>query len=789
MSELETNIYRITNLRDLASTYRTYRVVNLHRDQEEYYQNCQSLTRKLSFMLKSPAAVIDREDEAVLVVKQDSPEPPKDMVVVRAQVQFERMDENIRLDYTTRSPENDAIAIRFLSFLVQSPLYNRPGLWQPGSGKPFFERQPHRQGEQLNLFRGYSVRPILTSSGDIGLCVDVHSKLVYRRSLPTHLDRQAFQRWKGAHVIYHFGLNWYEIALAEFSALNVSQYKFPMNGGSAVLYDYILNACAKPLPPEIANLPKDSSTVMYSDNRDDKRGAAAALCYQVVGNDDHRAQQEFPSLAIPPHIRSQLIQDFVEKHLQRLRFANTELRLDQKPMATTPKLFPVPDLEFGCHTVLSTRGTAGAVQVSLDELGRKRMSLLKDKNVGFYVSTPLDNFYFFMPQSVHETFGPVFLKSLCATVDDLFPQAQAFEPRLVVYPDRGKNFNQLSEAIFETAASDCERGGYAVAMIPEFQRRRPRQEDTSAAFIIQQLRARSDLFASVIHTTVSTQSYAARSGPDGRTTYGPHPRAEGKLSGYMRGVAINKILLLNQKWPFVLATPLHADSVVGIDVKGNMAGFVVTNKLGNTIVPFHKKSQQKEKLMAKQCRDYFYEIINRLAEQSEVLIKNIVVHRDGRLYDTEIKGIDQALQKLKEEQLIDPNAAVTFVEIPKSAPAPLRLFAISIKGNGDRYVDNPQAGNYYLLSESEAFVCTTGRAFGHKGTTKPLHVIKKSGPLTLEQCLQDIFSLSCLAWTRPEDCSRDPITIKLNDRWLGEDGTDIEEEDETDEVAEEEKTK
>lgn len=787
MSELETNIYRITNLRDLASTYRTYRVVNLHRDQEEYYQNCQQLTRKLSFKLRSPAAVIDRNGEAVLVVKQDAPEPPKEIIVVRAQVRFEPLNENIRLDYTTRSQENDQIAIRFLSFLVQSPLYNRPELWQPGSGKPFFQRQPHRQGEHLNLFRGYSVRPVLTSSGDIGLCVDVLSKLVHRRSLPTHLDRQAFQRWKGAHAIYHFGLNWYEIALSEFSAFNVSEYKFPMNGRSVVLYDHILNECAKPLPPEIANLPKDSSTVLYSDNRDEKRGAAAALCYQVVGNDDHRAQREFPSLSIPPHIRSQLIQEFVETHLQRLRFGATELKLDSKPMATTPKLFPVPDLEFGCHTILSTRGTAGAVQVSLDELGRKRMSLLKDKNVGFYVSTPLDNFYFFMPQSVHETFGPVFMNSLRATVDDLFPQSQGFEPRLIVYPDRGKNFNQLSQSIFEKAASDCERGGYAVVMIPEFQRRRPRQEDTSASFIIQQLRARSDLFASVIHTTFGTQCYEARSGPDGRTTY--CPRAEGKLSGYLRGVAINKILLLNQKWPFVLATPLNADAVVGIDVKANMAGFVVTNKLANTIVPFHKKSQQKEKLMTKQCREYFYEIVARLAEQTEVLIKNIVAHRDGRLHDTEAKGIEQALQKLKDDQLIDPDAAVTFVEIPKSAPAPLRLFAVSIKGNGDRYVDNPQAGNYYLLSEAEGFVCTTGRAFGHKGTTKPLHVIKKSGPLTLEQCLQDIFSLSCLAWTRPEDCSRDPITIKLNDRWLGEDGTDVEEEDETEEVAEEEKSK
>jgi hypothetical protein len=405
------------------------------------------------------------------------------------------------------------------------------------------------------------------------------------------------------------------------------------------------------------------------------------------------------------------------------------------------------------------------------------MSLLKDKNVGFYVSSPTDNFYFFMPQSVHETYGSVFLKSLCAAVDDLFPQANPFEPQLVVFPDRGMNITQLSDAIFGKAAAECKRGGYAVVMIPELHRRRPRAEDTSAAFIIQQLRARSDVFASVIHTTVSRHSYSAATDNTGHTIYRPDSRWEGRLNGYLRNVAINKVLLLNQKWPFVLATPLQADAVVGIDVKDNMAGFVVTNKRGNIIVPFHKKSQQKEKLMAKQCREYFYEVIKRLANQSDEPMKNIVVHRDGRLYDTEIKGIKLALQQLNDEDLVAADAEVTLLEIPKSAPAPLRLFAISIQANGRRYIDNPQVGNYYLLSDSDGFICTTGRAFPHRGTTKPLHVIKKSGPLTFEHCLQDIFALSCLAWTRPEDCTRDPITIKLNDRWLGEDGTNVEEED------------
>jgi hypothetical protein len=35
-----------------------------------------------------------------------------------------------------------------------------------------------------------------------------------------------------------------------------------------------------------------------------------------------------------------------------------------------------------------------------------------------------------------------------------------------------------------------------------------------------------------------------------------------------------------------------------------------------------------------------------------------------------------------------------------------------------------------------------------------------------------VYALTVLAWTRPEDCTRDPITIKLNDRRLGEDAGD-----------------
>jgi hypothetical protein len=143
------------------------------------------------------------------------------------------------------------------------------------------------------------------------------------------------------------------------------------------------------------------------------------------------------------------------------------------------------------------------------------------------------------------------------------------------------------------------------------------------------------------------------------------------------------------------------------------------------------------------------------------------------------------LAELKTQGVVDPNAQITFVEIPKTSPVALRLFDLSSTDYGGPHVRNAQVGNYYVLNGTEGFICTTGRAFRHGGTAKPLHVVKKSGPMAIEDCLDDVFALSCLAWTRPEDCSRDPITTKLNDRWLGEDGAEHKEETETEDVSEE----
>ena len=81
-------------------------------------------------------------------------------------------------------------------------------------------------------------------------------------------------------------------------------------------------------------------------------------------------------------------------------------------------------------------------------------------------------------------------------------------------------------------------------------------------------------------------------------------------------------------------------------------------------------------------------------------------------------------------------------------------------------VENPMVGNWIPTSPDEGYVCTTGHPFRIPGTSNPLHIRRAAGDMPVEHCLSDVFSLSCLTWTRPEGATRLPISIKLCDRIL-----------------------
>ncbi|MBE7157695.1 MAG: hypothetical protein INR62_04550 [Rhodospirillales bacterium] len=517
---------------------------------------------------------------------------------------------------------------------------------------------------------------------------------------------------------------------------------------------------------------KDAAVVHYFTNSGEVRAAPAPLCYQVLDTQHPWVQSEH-SRSIPyPHVRLGMVEEFAGKYLQNLRFGKTTLRVATVPLETSLQNFQIPDYEFGNHCILSVRGTPGAQQTTLKEVGRARAALLADRNVGFYKQRSLDRQYFFMPLSVCDSWGPRFMRDLRRYVDRLFPQRHSYNPKIIPYDDRrGRTFIDQATALLKAAQLTGGKDGFAVVMIHRPSNQRVRKHDQLAAMATRKLRG-IGICAAIMHTEFGESVYEQNVGA-GELEYAPRNDAHGALQGYLRAVAVNKVLLTSERWPFVLATPLHADVVLGVDVKDHWAGFTVVAEGGRQITTEPHESRQKEKLTTDQFREYMLAIMRRISKESTRLIETVVVQRDGILFPCEREGAEEAMEILRREGNVSKNASLTCLEIPKESTATLRLFEKEHRSHGNPDVYNPIVGTYYLADGSNGYVCTTGWPFLRAGTAKPLYVRKISGPLSLVDCLEDVFFLSSLPWTRPEDCARDPITVKLNDRRLSEDADDF----------------
>ena len=407
MMDIETNIFPVLNPEELGFRYDTYRVRNLRRDQDEYFQNKEGLVRTLSFKLGAPVQAIERDGEPFLVIQSDVAAVPEKVSLVRTVVYLDKVESDTQLDFAVRSPENDAICLRFVQFMLQAPLWGNPRLWQPSAGGPFFEKEPAEEDGGVGRYRGFAVRAVIAPSGQIGLCVDIRSKYVRTEPIPVHLDRLGFRRFEGQRCVYRYGHQWYEIRVETLSDLNVSEEEIGTASGSVSLLDYMVDQCRKPLPADLAALPHDAAVLRYRNNRGEERAVAAGLCYPVCDNQEDVTRRLHDRAIIPPHVRRDLIGRYVGRYLTQLRFKDTTLRVDSEPERIPQHVFGVPDLEFGNGCVLSARGTDGANQVSLDNLGRRRIDLLRREEVGFFLKETFRRQYLILPQSVSESWGAI----------------------------------------------------------------------------------------------------------------------------------------------------------------------------------------------------------------------------------------------------------------------------------------------------------------------------------------------------------------------------------------------
>jgi hypothetical protein len=791
----ESNIFAIQNLGELSATYRQFEIVGLTRknDDDDYDINITFLTRSLSYRLKHPVTVIHRSGVPYLIVREEesivSRLPAEYPVKKGNVVYFKDSKEVLDLDFSQYTEETKSIILRFLQFDLQTELNKVSSLWQPGSGEAFFNRNSHAGNREVAIHNGFLVRAVETPGGGFGFCVDVTQKYLAKDQLKQNLTRKEFTA-NGVNksgYVYHFGQKLYEIKPREFSDLSASECKYTRksDGKRVTLLEDIRAQYGTAMPPLVAKLPDSASVLIYTTNDKEERHVAAGLCFKVYDTEDPAVRELHRYSIVPPFYRRRYIRIVFEKYLKNLRFGEVSLKLNPTPMTVLKRKFQVPDTVFGNEKSLSRKQFQKGALVDIGQLGRKRKEYLFKKGIGGYTVAPFERQLFVIPETDYLMYGneKYFLQHLSHFVNLCHPCETGWIPEVITYDNRNKTTSvEIGLEILDQIAARVRqtKGGYAVVMLPSDAQTSKRKHDELAALVVSQSLLEHEITASIMHNKMLEECFFHQS-ENNTTVYKVKEAMRGKYQGYLQGVALNQVLLNNERWPFILKEPLHADLTIGIDVKRNIAGFTFIDKYCKHILSRPEKSDGKEKISSGLMIKMLVRYISVMASYGYTF-ETIVIHRDGRIYNTERAGIQKALDLLIEKGKIPATAKVTIVEIPKHAVMPFRLFEalerydVLNAGDDNSKVLNPEVGSWVEKTPREAFICTTGREFARGGTSNPLYVRIAAGTLPIEQVVEDIYFLSCLPYSRPEDCSRYPLTIKVTDRRINYLGSDYDSE-------------
>ena len=793
----ESNIFKIENLRDLSTSYRLLEIEGIDSESEDFDSNIQYIIRTLSFSLKHPITVIQKDKIPFLVIKDDcaiQESIPKEGLGVKRghNVFFKDIGESFFLDFITSDPNIRQIILRFLQFDLNGEIDRNRRLWSPKSGEAFYSKTSRSGSVEIEIYNGFMPRIVDLDDAGFGISIDITKKYVDRKPLNHILHPKEFKRlkWQKRHLIYRYGQKWYEIIPHELSKLPLAKYMFDRDGVSTSLLEDIRSLYNGTMPPYLAELPDSASVIIYRTNELKVRGAVSAMCFQTYDTSDPLIKRLHRRSIIDPFYRRRQIRIVRNNYLRKLRFGNNTLKISSQPYSPKTIRIAAPDLLFNKDTMLSTNGNPNANSiVTIDKLGYERKRLLTETDLGFYTNARFGPQYLLIPESVHNTFAneKYFVKDLKYWVNKMHKTDAGWKPIVIPYDDRNKKDPisigiEILKKLGKEAANSI-ASGHALAMLPSHLERDPKMHDEAAAMVVSDCDRDYNIRTSIMHTATLKKCFNYKEN-GGKAIYYIHPNQKRLYRRYLIGIAINQVLLNNERWPFVLSNPLNTDLVIGIDVKRNIAGFTFVDKYSKNILPDIDRSNNKERLSAKLVSRVLTKNIHHLASKLEYPINSITIHRDGRLFQEEINGIKQAITRLTDDfGVIQDDVEVNLVEIPKNSKVPFRLFSVQgeydilnvMEDNG--LVLNPEIGTYTIINESDAYVCTTGREFTRPGTSKPLLVRYRCGKMKFEDIIQDLYYLTHLTFTKPDDCSRNPLSITMTDKRINLLGSDYDQEE------------
>jgi hypothetical protein len=681
------------------------------------------------------------------------------------------------IDYGQLQENNVDIAIRFLQFHLDGFLSNNPLLlWRPSAGMPFFQKDPDPTFKLFNvvMYRGFRIKLVALPESRIGVCIDITRKYASRLYLPAEITPDEFRKYKGKNCIYEFGHKWYEVKIDSISGLGASEVR--VSDGSSLL-EYVQRKTKEPIPQSVLTLPRNCTVLTYKTKLGAVKNMPSALC-RLTYTTDHPAIGDYHSRTIlPPYKRRSEIEFAVKTYLSNWTFQGTLIKLSDRMLELDCDYLIPPDLEFGGGKILSFRNDKNVVHTTFEDFGISKRRLLYSTDAGFYVKEKVwERQYLVMPKSMHESFGNKYIADVKNQFRKLYsPNGEVqYDPIVITYDDSVRQSvptlgNEIIQSVMDSIGKTLLYSGYGFVIIPRLSPERRDKEDELANLLMVEFRKKG-IHISIAHTDTPSVFYTPFHSESGQTEYKATEDEvlAKRFRGYIENVVLNKILLLNRRFPFVLSTPLNSDLIIGVDVKNNTAGLMLIFKDGKTFSFVTSDSNEKEQLTKEHASSLIYRYLKKELENESVHIKDVTFHRDGKLHPSELQGVKEALEKLRMEGILDTNYNCNFVEIKKTSRVPLRFFdTVKPQGFMQERTENPKIGTYMIL-QNTAFLCTTGRPFRYRGTTKPLQITKVEGSMDFKKILEDIFALANLTWTRPDYCSRLPISIKMTDIRLRE---------------------
>lgn len=759
---LAASLFPITGLKDCSYSFRVLQVLDPLPNDNMRPIRLQKWADQLWRDLKCPVFPSSRFDSPAFIIPADV-----QVAIGTTLTVTDVPDIAYRLEITQRTfeitpadaqPSERDLAAKMIERVISDRFNALKHKYWRTEWTLFFQLHPENEqiaGDFVNAYRGIKFGALFIEEAEPYLGCDIRTKYIGRKCLSAHAEEER-QNILFNHLDDHIRID----DRATFIRDN-GPVKIPCryaNSTGQTIGTFFLQDLGKTIAqyyseryPQLTLDQNDEAVFVQDRNKDTSVAVPASRLFPVFTTDEEWLQQCSIKPQMTPQERVDSLQEFLAE-LADLSYAGKKISVAREFLQRKRSVFCPPNLEFGGGEILSAfpknapHGTRiPSIDSALAEWRNKKMPTLYHH--GPFFNEPLPDVIFLYPENMPRNVREKFLSQLGAEV--LTQTGSKMNVRRQRYYEIGSNERSGASLLSNIQTVMAENDGFFLALIVLW-----------------------DRFLDYVHAHVKE---ALASNPSQcvtdrivriiADTSNPH-RAASRVRNLSLG-----ILTAAGVQPWVLADNLNYDAYIGIDLlHGKVSYHFLFGQGGRNVLTASGHASR---------RDRTHETVDKVELRATIIamltkihaagkpLSSIVVHRDGRWWRRERQALAEAIEKLKQDNILASDCRVAVVEIRKSH-FPVRLFTTS--GSSRPRLENPLPGTYLPLDQDRVLLSTTGRpgawekgSTGRTAGTLLLNLVERHGSFDITDIAEDAYRLTHLNWNAPEIEISVPVTIRWND--------------------------